>query len=420
MDIIELRRRLNELLAEMRQLHEGASREQRGLTDTEQARWNELDGQATNLQAEIDRAERLALHGGNTQAASQAPASQIGMSTTDLRNYRITRAINALIRRDWRGAELEFEASQAVARRLGREPQGFFVPYDVQTQRALDTTTGAGAAETSYGSMIDVLRNSLVLRQAGATFLTGLTGTFHIPKVSGKHQWYWVGEGLAPTQSNVTVGQVELAPKTIGAWNEYTRQFLAQTSLDAEMFLRNDIALMLAEGLEYTGFHGNHLTDPNSPDGLEYVAGVNTPAGGLSWAGVVNLETAVAVANAAAARMAYITNAKVRGKLKQTPKVANTDSRMVWDDQAGSTPINGYPALVTNVIRDNAGDANNESELWYGNWAMLLIGSWGTIDLLVDPYSQSTTGKTRVVGFMEADVKSRHAEGFGFTKGPTN
>ncbi len=227
--------------------------------------------------------------------------------------------------------------------------------------------------------------------------LTGLNGIVQIPKVTGKHQWYWVGEGLAPTESNMTIGQVELTPKTIGAWQEFTRQLLAQTSLDIEMLVRNDIALMLAEGLDYTALHGDSGRNPNSPDGLLNISGVATPTGGLAWAGVVNLETEVMVANAAGANMAYVTNAKVRGKLKQTAKVSSTDSIMVWGDD---DTLNGYPAQVSNIVEDNAGVGTDESYLWFGNWPMPLIGSWSTIDMLVDPYSQARRAR-RVIGFME-------------------
>jgi HK97 family phage major capsid protein len=423
--IVELRRKLKGV------------RDDRDFTVTEAQKLNEVAGNTTKvdelikraellqtemdgLQVEIEREERIDALG--AERAAEKPKSFIGMPEKDLRNYRLTRAISALIRRDWTGAELEQEASQAVAQQLRREPNGFFVPFDVQEQRFeqrdLDTTTGAGAKSTTFmgGSLIDALRNALVLRRAGATFMTGLVGTVQIPKVTSKHQWYWVGEGLAPTESNIAVGQVELTPKTIGAWQEFTRQLLAQTSLDIEMLVRNDIGMMLAEGLDYTALHGDSNANANSPDGLVNIANVATPSGGLAWAGVVNLETEVQVANAAGANMAYVTNAKVRGKLKQTAKVTNTDSVFVWGDEE---LLNGYPALVSNIVEDNAGVGNDESYLWFGNWPMLLIGAWGTIDILVDPYSQSTTGKTRVIGFMEADIDVRHAQGFGYVTGAT-
>lgn len=423
--IVEMRRKLAELrqerdatVAEAQRLNESGDNSKQ--VDELIKRAEELQTRLDSGQSDLEREEKIEAMG--AERAGEKPGSYIGMPEKDLRNYRITRALMALVKRDWTGAELELEASQAVAQQLRKEPNGFFIPFDVQEQRFekrdLDTTTGAGAKSTVFmgSSLIDVLRNALVLRRAGATFMTGLNGIVQIPKVTGKHQWYWVGEGLAPTESNMTIGQVELTPKTIGAWQEFTRQLLAQTSLDIEMLVRNDIALMLAEGLDYTALHGDSGSNPNSPDGLLNISGVATPTGGLAWAGVVNLETEVMVANAAGANMAYVTNAKVRGKLKQTVKVASTDSIMIWGDD---DTLNGYPAQVSNIVEDNAGVGTDESYLWFGNWPMLLIGSWGTIDMLVDPYSQSTTGKTRVIGFMEADVDVRHAAGFGYVTGAT-
>lgn len=423
--IIEMRRKLAELrkerdatVAEAQKINE--SGENSAQVDELIKRAETLQGQIDQGQSDLEREEKIEAMG--AARASEKPASYLGMPDKDLRNYRITRALMALLKRDWSGAELELEASQAVAQQLRKEPNGFFIPFDVQERRFerrdLDTTTGAGAKTTTFmgGSLIDVLRNALILRRAGAVFMTGLTGAVQIPKVTGKHQWYWIGEGNAPTESNITIGQVELSPKTIGAWQEFTRQLLAQTSLDVEMLVMNDIGMMLAEGLDWTGLHGDSATNPNSPDGLLHISGVATPAGGLTWPGVVNLETAVQVANAAGANMAYVTNAKVRGKLKQTVKVAGTDSIMVWGED---DTLNGYPALTSNIVEDDAGAGTDESYLWFGNWPMLLIGSWGTIDMLVDPYSQSTTGKTRVIGFMEADVDVRHAQGFGYLTGET-
>lgn len=423
--IVEMRRALAALrqerdatVAEAARLNESGEHSKQ--VDELIARAEEQQGRIDQAQAELEREEKLEAMG--APRAAEKPASYLGMPERDLREYRVTRALMAQLRGDWRGAELELEASQAVAQQLRREPNGFFIPFDIQEQRFeqrdLDTTTGAGAVSTTFlgGSLIDVLRNALILRRAGATFMTGLTGIVQIPKVTGTHQWYWVGEGNAPTESNITVGQVELTPKTIGAWQEFTRQLLAQTSLDIEMLVRNDIAMMLAEGLDYTALYGDAGVNPNSPDGLLNISGVGTPSGGLAWAGIVNLETGVQVANAAGASLAYVTNAKARGKLKQTVKVSSTDSIMIWGND---DTLNGYPALVSNIVEDNAGVGNDESYLWFGNWPMLLIGSWGTLDMLVDPYSQSTTGKTRIIGFMEADIDVRHAAGFGYLTGVT-
>jgi hypothetical protein len=37
------------------------------------------------------------------------------------------------------------------------------------------------------------------------------------------------------------------------------------------------------------------------------------------------------------------------------------------------------------------------SAIIFGNFADLVIGLWGGLDLMVDPYSKSTTGAVRIV-----------------------
>jgi hypothetical protein len=48
----------------------------------------------------------------------------------------------------------------------------------------------------------------------------------------------------------------------------------------------------------------------------------------------------------------------------------------------------------------------------FGNWADLMIGMWGSLDLMVDPYTGSTAGTVRVVALQDVDVAVRNLESF--------
>ena len=406
MNIVEMRRKQNALVNEAKEIHNTAVKEGRDLNTAENEKWNALNAEIEGMQKGIEREERLLAFGG------QKANDELGMSEKEVKDFSVVRAVRALVNRDWRDAAFEKEVSDAVAAKRGRQPQGIYIPTDVMV-RDLNATTGAGAVSTTTAnSMYDILRNKLVIRQAGATFLGNLSGIVQLPKQTGAGSYYWVGEGVAPTASNQTVGQVELSPKTIGAYTDVTRQLLAQSSLDVEAFVRNDLMTVLALGIDYTALHGDSGVDADSPDGIENISGVGAPTFTASYAGIVALETEVATQNADIGRLAYITNAKMRGKLKTTAKVSSTDSVMVWND--GAAPLNGYNAFVTNTVRSNGGAGTNESFVFFGNWADLLVGTWGPIDIMVDPYSQSSTGKVRVVVFQEADVDVRHNKSFAF------
>jgi HK97 family phage major capsid protein len=126
---------------------------------------------------------------------------------------------------------------------------------------------------------------------------------------------------------------------------------------------------------------------------------------------VVDLETAVAVDDADIGSLGYLTNAKGRGLLKQTVKDSGSGN-YVWED--GS--VNSYDARVTNLITETASGAPEESPLIFGNFADLMMGMWGGIEILVDPFTQATSGMTRLVTNVYADVQIMHDESFSYAE----
>lgn len=360
---------------------------------------------------------------------------KIGMSNQDIQNYSLLRAINAAAEaasnpRAWERAGLELEASQAMAKKLGREPQGFFVPWDIQAapmRRVLNirrpqNIQQAGAPQYGgylieeqllSGSFIDVLRNRLILGLAGATTLTGLVGDIDIPKKTITSTAYWIGEGQSPDISTLEFGQVQARPRTVGAYIELTRRFLKQSSLDAEMMARDDMAATIAIAVDYAGLHG--VGAGNQPRGLQHLSGIGAVVGGNDgavpdWSDIVGLETEVATDNADFGRLAYVTNAKMRGALKQVPK-ASGEAVMIWEDGE----VNGYPALVSNQVLGNLVKGQSGavcSAIFFGNWADLVLCFWAGLDVIVDPYTRSTSGGVIVTALQDVDVIFRRAQSF--------
>lgn len=436
-----LREKRAKAIADARALLSKAEAEGRDLTAEEQTQYDNLVNEAEGLRGRIEREERLTgmeADLGRSQSQpvhtrTQPASADIGMSAREVQRYslvRVIRATAAAMRGDHRAmdeAGLEMEASRAVAQQLGREPQGFFVPYDWQRanpqgeQRDLNVgapTAGGNLVSTDLlaQSFIEMLRNRMLVRQAGATVLSGLVGDIAIPRQTGGATAYWVAESGAPTESQQTVDQVAMSPKTVGAFTDISRKLLLQSSVDVEQFVRGDLSSTLGMALDLASLHGTGQN--NQPTGIALVDGIGSVAGGdnglaPAWSHIINLETEVAVDNADVGRLAYMTNAKVRGKLKQTAKVSSSDSVMLWGE--GSTPLNGYGAWVTNQVASNLtkGSANGVcSAIFFGNWADLVIGLWGGLDILVDPYTGGTSGTVRVITLQDADIAVRHAQSF--------
>ena len=354
-------------------------------------------------------------------ASKPVPTADIGMDKKEVKRYSLMRAINALANPTDAGAQraaaFEREVSDAVAQKLGKQARGFLVPFEVQQRDLVVGTPTAGgnlvATDLLAGSFIDVLRNAMVLPELGAQTLTGLVGNVAIPKQTGAATAYWVAESNAPTESQQTIGQVTMSPRTVGAWTEISRKLLLQSSIDVESMVQTDLAAVLGLAIQQAAISGTGTG--NQPAGLLTLITPSVAGGpdgaAPTWAHIVELESDVAVANALVENMAYLTNAKVRGKLKTTSKVSGQNG-FVWE--SGDTPVNGYRAAVTNAVPSNLtkGAGTNLSAIIFGNFRDLVIGMWGGLDLMVDPYTGSAAGTVRVVALQDVDVAVRYTESF--------
>lgn len=287
--------------------------------------------------------------------------------------------------------------------------------------------TGGGnlvATEVLGSSFIDLLRNAMILDRLGVTVLNDLSGNIAIPSQTGAATSYWVAEGVAPTESQQTIGQVPLTPKTIGAFTDFTRRLLLQSSIAVELFVRMDLARVLASGVQDGAFNGTGTG--NQPTGLANISGIGSVAMGTNGGAptydmYVDLETAVSNANADVGNMAYVTNSKVRGKSRKTQEFSSTNGKPVWTSgrERGIGDVLGYDAYVTNTIPSNLtkGSASGIcSAAYFANWSDFLVGFWGGVDIMLDPYALSTSGGKRVIALQDVDFNVRNVGSFAAVK----
>jgi HK97 family phage major capsid protein/HK97 family phage prohead protease len=367
----------------------------------------------------------------DSQAIRAAEDPAIGLNGQERNSYSFVRLMNALAnpqdRRAQESAAFEIECSNAAQQqRSDGEMRGYTVPVDVlrpsregsQRDLVVGTSTAGGhtvATDLLAESFIDLLRNNMALQGLGARMLTDLNGNIAIPRQTGGATAYWVAESGAPTESQQAFDQVAMTPKTVGAYTDISRKLLLQSSIDVEAFVRQDLAVTLALAIDLAGINGSGSS--NQPRGVLNTSGIGSVVGGTDgaapdYADIVGLETAVAVDNAAIGSLGYLTNAAVRGKLKLTEKFSGTNGNPVWED---GNNLNGYSAAVSNQVPSNLtkGSASGIcSAIMFGNWADLLIGMWGGLDLMVDPFTSSTSGTVRIVALQDVDVAVRHAESF--------
>lgn len=364
-------------------------------------------------------------------AADPAPQTDtINLSPSEAKEYSYARAISAALAR----AEgqpvsgFEVDISQDIEKNIPasyKRNGGIFVPLSLQRAAlatALYNTSGKGASTvfTQAGEFIDLLRNTSVAVALGARVLSGLTGPLSFPSQTAGTTVYWMPEngGVDVTPSNATLGNVALAPKTMQGSTAFSRQLMAQASIDVESFIRSDLAAGHALAWDSAVMHG---TDSNNqPAGIYAVSGVNAVAmGGVpSFGKLVDMITEVLKDNALNGSLAFATTPGMAGKLAQTVVAASTDTRMIWSGKLNDGELNGYKAVASNQVSAALG-SGSEHGLIFGNWNDIMIGMWGALELVVDPYSLKKQGMIEVTSFQLCDIALRHAQSFCKATGAT-
>lgn len=339
---------------------------------------------------------------------------QLGMSKNEKQSYSFGRALAAAVTGDWSKAGFEMECSRAMAKLVGKDPEGFYVPFEAFSRDFnVGTATEAGnlvATDLRTDLYVDALRNALVMGRMGARILTGLTSNIAIPRKSAASTLGVLTEIGSASETNPTIAQPTLQPKRVGAYVEVSKQALIQASMSLENLIRDDLiqgAAVLMEGKMFSG------TGTSEIQGIRNVTGIGTVVGGTAgaaptWAHLVDLESACAVANAEPDRLAgYAVNAKTRGKYKQTQYATNLP--MIWNP--GDLSLNGYRAMVTNNLPSNLTKGSSTTVCSTGvfgsDWSMAVIGLFGAPDVTVDPYSKADTGQVKITLNQFADMAVR-------------
>ncbi len=370
-------------------------------------------------------------------ALRPAESPDIGMSRREIENYSLARAILSLGDPAYamREGGFELECSRATAQRLGKNPQGILVPAEVlNASHQRDMTVGTASAggnlvgtEHMGAAFVSLLRERTLAMDLGATVLSDLVGNLVVPTQTGSGTGYWITEGSAPTESQAAFGQVPLTPKTVGAFSDFSRKLLLQSSPDIESLIRADLAAVLGSALDAAVFNGSGVGA--EPTGLLNTSGIGSVAigtngGALTWDHLLKLEEALhlTLANGGAAGLAYITTPAARRKAKGTLKVsADAGAGWLWENgaQEGYGAMNGYRAAATSFLPSNLVKGTSGavcSAMILGLMSDVLIGMWGGLDIMLDPYVLATSGGKRVVSLLDVDIAVRRTASFAAVK----
>ena len=390
---IELKEMRSDIIAQLENIKDVASTEERDLTQDEN---NQVDGLLTevdNLDAKIERAEKLENIKRNAAVVSGVTAKK---EDKTLDKFTFQGAARAAYTGKLEGLykELHQEAINE-SRYTGTTIKGVGIPSAVLTRANTDTADVNGVDVMSF---TDQLEENLVLAAAGSHFYSGINN-MKFPVFSGIDST-WVNEaGSSGTvNTNGTTDAVTLTPKKLISVVNMSQESMVQ-SPSLEAALQRNMAKNMASTLETALLNTADVT--NAPASVFADAAAGSTAA-FSGATALTLETTV-LGNGVqleGARMAYLMDTDAYAAIKDAAMVSNVSAAYDMRDKT----VNGYYAFVSGAVA-SSGSAGKEHVL-FGDFSKLHIAQFGGLDVLFDPYTNSATGVPRLVvtGLFDGDA----------------
>ena len=257
------------------------------------------------------------------------------------------------------------------------------VTLPAETRTITQTVSGDGVhdeiVEEEFKGLLEPLYADSVISNLGITIYNGLpAGDFKVSAM-GKGSAAWADETGTAAESKNTFSHVTLQPKRISAQLSYSKQFLAQDTIGAEAAIRRDIYNALVAQIQSTMLSAD-------------AAGTNKPAGifnGVtaknisSYAELCDVEATVDDSNVKGERK-YLMSNKAKAILRCMPKSSLT-TELVLD----GNDIDGTPVIANSDVPT--------TQYAYGDFSNIVMGTWGNVDLIIDPYTLAAENSIRIV-----------------------
>lgn len=337
-------------------------------------------------------------------------------------NYRFMELVRQIKNGKLEGRYLEMhEEAKKEARDAGVTMNNFGVPTLVlqppnykerRDQLAGTTTLGGFSVEDTMGGYIPYLENNLILTQMGAKFVGGLVGDVVMPRADSSMTASWATEVATLTESSPTMDQPTLTPKRLGTYVDISNQLILQSSIGIERIIRERLFNSLKRGIENGAINGTGSA--GQPTGLLNVSGIGSVVGGasgaeLTWTLLHKLIKEVGIDNALNGSLGFLSNHQVTYKLNTTAKVSAMDHYLLEKGTIAGYKYGESQMMPANLVKGSYSDV---SAIIFGDFSQLMIGSWGGLQIGVNPYTKMTEGITQLVAQCYVDVEVIYPQAF--------
>lgn len=344
---------------------------------------------------------------------------------TGKNQFSLMRAVKAMRTNDWGEARDEQEVFQETAKKaLGFES---------------DTLGGYLVPAQAIPELIPLLLPEVVTAKLGARILPDLQGApVLMPKQTSGTAINWIGENIPVNPVDLNFGQVQLTPRKALALVEISNSLIRMALPAAEQVITQDMGRQLALAVDIAALRGSGAA--NQPLGIANWPGIGTlTLDGDTGSGAlltnmdfaVEMEDVLAQANALQGNLGFAFNPTVRKILRKIkiphysgdagtqPLVAFLASIATGSGYMSDKALEdalGYPFAVSTQIPKNLvkGSASNCTEIYFGNWAELMIGIWAGLRIMVSDVAGTAfaSDQTWLRIIMEVDTALRHPQSF--------
>lgn len=314
-------------------------------------------------------------------------------------------------------AEMDVEGRKEFTKAVNGATAGHFLPSfflrDYYNTNGQEANYGQALIDTTRVTYAEALRNAMLGTKLGVRYLDGLQGNLAVVKNGGATA-AWYAEEAAASKDKPVYARVTMSPKRLQVIQGVTYDILHQSSLAVDRLIMDDLTTAHASALDAAIFAGSGTS--GEPTGVIAASGVNSVAidtngGPITYDALVQMETEVAIDNALLASLAYVSNAKVQGKLKTIPQIAGYPVYLLNDGK-----VNSYPFYMTNSVPSNLKKGSSQSGVLsaalFGAWSEILVGGWGGLQFILDPYSAKENGVLEISAAAYHDVLVRRPEAF--------
>lgn len=296
----------------------------------------------------------------------------------------------------------EAEVSAELEQRNGKASRGIAFPWEALETRADATITAPTSSAGDLASRPTMQALERLFEDSAANGFgvqtMQVTGKPRFPEMTAGASASWVAEGSGTDADSITTTVTEPSIHTLTARYLLSRQALRENSA-LEPLMRRDLSEVIREALDLAVFQGNGADE--QPAGLETVITggrtLDNENGTVTYAKLVKWATDL-MSDAKTHDLAKIHVAGVPFMLGDL--LAQTFGDVLTQYEATKKVL---PSMVfSNQV---SAVTENAASMYLGvTGGQSFVPMWGNPELLVDPYSESKTGKLALTVFSFTDV----------------